>query len=272
MGIRDFFLTDKVAFIAGARRGLGRAMALVFADAGADVVVTDVVGNDELRDVAEEVRGLGRRALALQLDVTRKDDIETAVQRVTSEFGGIDILVNSATMWSNAHLIDLEERDWDAMVDVALKGCFLTSQAVAKRMIERKRGGSIINISSRSYLRPREGNGAYPAAKAGVITLTGQLAVELGPFNIRVNAIAPSVIETESTARLTQDAETRSMIEAEIPLGRLGKAEEIANVALFLACDAASYVSGVAVLVDGGSIWAGARSRALKLRGVVASK
>jgi len=262
MGIRDFYLTNKVAFIAGGRRGLGKAMALAFAEAGADVVVTDaVIEGGELEATAEEIRKLGRRSLAIQLDITKKADVEKAVQKVVDELGGIDILVNTALKESApSTLLDLSEEGWDSMLDVSLKGYFLTSQAVAKKMIAQKRGGSIINMSSRSYVRPRERSGAYATAKAGVVALTGQLAMELGPYNIRANAIAPSVVTTEAAAHHWQDPERRRSVEAEIPLGRLSTPEEIANVALFLASDGASYISGVALIVDGGSMWVGAKN------------
>ena len=260
MGIRDFYLTNKVAFITGGRRGLGKAMALVFAEAGADVAVADIV-TEGLEATAEEIRKFGRRSLALQLDITKKADVEKAVQQVVDELGGIDILVNAPVKYASSTLLDLSEEDWDSMLDISLKGYFLTSQAVAKRMIEQKRGGSIISMSSRSYVRPREGQGAYGIAKAGVVTLTGQLAMELGKYNIRANALAPSVTKTETaTEMLLKNPEGKKMLEAEIPLGRLGETEELANVALFLASDAASYVSGVALIVDGGSMWVGAKN------------
>jgi len=264
MGIADFYLTNKVAFIAGGRRGLGKAVALGFAEAGADVAVGDVV-TEGLEATAEEIRKLGQRSLAIQFDITKKADVEKAVQKVVDELGDIDILVNTpAKSILHVPLIELIEEDWDEELDITLKGYFFTSQAVARRMIEQKRGGSIINLSSRSYVRPMERHGAYPTAKAGVVALTGQLAPELGPYNIRVNAIAPSVVMTERTSGLFSDPERRKMLEAEIPLGRLSRPEEIANVALFLASDAASYVSGVTIIVDGGSMWVGAKNRPSK--------
>lgn len=259
MGIRDFYLTNKVAFIAGGRRGIGKAIALVFAEAGADVAVADVVTED-LEATAEEIRKLGRRSLALQLDITKKAEVDKAVQRVVDELGGIDILVNTPIKRTLVPLMELSEEDWDSMLDISLKGYFFTSQAVAKKMIEQKRGGSIISMSSRSYVRPRERTGAYATAKAGVVALTGQLAMELGPYNIRANAIAPSTVVTKAASYRLGDPERRKSVEAEIPLGRLATPEEIANVALFLASDAASYVSGVALIVDGGSMWVGAKN------------
>jgi len=181
---------------------------------------------------------------------------------VVDELGGVDILMNTPVMVEPSSLIDISEKGWDSMIDVSLKGYFLTSQAAAKRMIAQKRGGSIINMSSRSYVKPRERTGAYATAKAGVVALTGQLAMELGCYNIRANAIAPSVVTTEVVmeSEMMSDAERQKHIATEIPLGRLCKPEEIANVALFLASDGGSYVSGVALIVDGGSMWVGAKN------------
>jgi NAD(P)-dependent dehydrogenase (short-subunit alcohol dehydrogenase family) len=262
MGIRDFYLNGKVAFIAGGRRGLGKAVALAFAEAGADVAVSDII-TEGLEEAAEEIRKRGHRSLALPLDITLKADVEEAIHKVVDELGGIDILVNTAVKrTTRAYLIDLPEEDWDSMIDISLKGYFFTCQAAARQMITQGRGGSIINMASRSYVRPRERSGAYGSAKAGVVTLTGQLAMELGPYNIRANALAPSVVTTEWASVMTEDPERRKMVEAEIPLHRLCTPEELANVALFLASDGASYVSGVTIIVDGGSMWVGARNPA----------
>ena len=260
MGIKDFYLTNKIALVGGGRRGIGRAIAIAFAEAGADVAVADVM-TEGLEEAADEIRKLGRHALTVRFDVTKKTEIEPAVRKVVEELGGIDILVNTAIKRVWGPLLDLDEAGWDQDLDISLKGYFLTSQAVARQMIKQGRGGSIISMSSRSYLRPRENHGAYATAKAGVVTLTGQLAMELGPYNIRANAIAPSVVATkEIISRLMSHPETQKMVEAESPLGRAATPEEIANVALFLASDAASYVSGVTIIVDGGSMWLGARN------------
>ncbi|MFC2012997.1 SDR family NAD(P)-dependent oxidoreductase [Chloroflexota bacterium] len=257
MGIKDFYLNNKVALIVGGRRGLGRAMAQAFAEAGADIAVTDIV-SEGLEETAEEVRKFGRRSLSIPMDITKKADVEKTVKKVVAELGGIDILVNTAIREVVTEFIDLKEGDWDVTFEVGLKGYFLTSQAVAKQMIIQGRGGSIINMSSRSYVMPRERSGAYGTIKAGVVALTGQLAMELGKYNIRANALAPSVVLTEAAGDLWEEAEKRKIMEAEIPLGRLSTPEEIANVALFLASDGASYVSGRTIIIDGGSMWVGA--------------
>ncbi|MFC2012909.1 SDR family NAD(P)-dependent oxidoreductase [Chloroflexota bacterium] len=254
MGIQDFYLNGKVAFIAGGRGGIGKACALAFAETGADIAIADITV-EGLKETAEEIRQLGRRSLAIQMDITSKADVEKAVQRAADELGGIDILVNTpAKSAVGVTLLELSEEDWGDELDITLKGYFFTSQVIATKMIEQKRGGSIINLSSRSYVRPRERHGAYATAKAGVVALTGQLAMELGRYNIRVNSIAPSVVMTERTRKLFGD-QKRKMTETEIPLGRLSTPEEIANVALFLASNGASYVSGTTIIVDGGSMW-----------------
>jgi len=262
MGIKDFYLKGKVAFIVGGRRGIGKASALAFAEAGADVAIADIV-TEGLEETAEEIRKLGRRSLAIQMDITKKADVEKAVQKVVDELGSIDILMNTPVKIGKwAMLVDLPEEDWDALIDSSLKGYFFTSQAAAKHMIAQKRGGSIINMSSRSHVRPREGTGAYCTAKAGVVALSGQLAMELGRYNIRANSIAPSVVTTEVVMEsdMMSSEERQKAIATEIPLGRLCKPEEIANVALFLASDGASYVSGRVIIVDGGSMWVGAKN------------
>jgi len=261
MGIQDFYLTNKVAFVVGGRRGIGKAIAKTFAEAGADVAVADaVIEGNELEMVAEEIRKLGRRSLSIQLDHTKKSDILKVVQKVTDELGDIDILVNTAIKRTHTLLMELSEEDWDTMLDIGLKGYFFTAQTVAKKMIKRGKGGSIISLSSRSAVRPRERTGAYGTAKAALITLTGQLAMDLGQYNIRVNAIAPSVVPTEGAGYLWADPERQKMSEAEVPLGRLCTPEEVANVALFLASDAASYITGSTIFVDGGSRWSGAKN------------
>ncbi|MFC2012998.1 SDR family NAD(P)-dependent oxidoreductase [Chloroflexota bacterium] len=261
MGIKDFYLNGKVAFIVGGRRGIGKASALAFAEVGADIAVADIV-SEGLEETAAEIRKMGRRALAVQMDITNKADVEKAVKKVVAELGGIDVLMNTPVIVKPLSLLELGEDDWDATMDSSLKGYFLASQAVAKQMIAQGRGGSIINMSSRSHVRPRENTGNYGTVKAGVVALSGQLAMELGKYNIRANSIAPSVVTTEVVMEsdMMGSEERQRNIKSEIPLGRLCEPGEIANVALFLASDGASYVSGRVIIVDGGSMWVGAHN------------
>jgi len=252
MGVPGFSLAGKVAIITGGKRGIGRAIALAFAEAGADIVVCSrVVEDGELGAVAEEIQRLGRHSLAVQTDITRKTDVDNLVQRVMDEFGGIDILVNNAAMNIRAPLLDLREDGWDRIINTDLKGYYLCCQAVGKTMVDRKRG-NIINMASITAMKARQKMGAYCIAKAGVVMLTRVLALELASYNIRVNAIAPSTVKTKFSEILWSEPETLKRIEAEIPLGRLAEPGDIIGAALFLASDASSYITGHTIIVDGG--------------------
>lgn len=252
MGVPGFSLAGKVAIITGGKRGIGRAIALAFAEAGADIVVCSrVVEDGELGAVAEEIQRLGQHSLAVQTDITRKTDVDNLVQRVMDEFGGIDILVNNAAMNIMAPLLDLREDGWDRIINTDLKGYYLCCQAVGKTMVDRKRG-NIINMASTAAMKARQKMGAYCIAKAGVVMLTRVLALELATYNIRVNAIAPSTVKTKFSQPLWSAPETLKRIEAEIPLGRLAEPDDIIGTALFLASDASSYITGHTIIVDGG--------------------
>jgi len=252
MGVAGFSLAGKVAIITGGKRGIGRAITLAFAEAGADIVVCSrVVEDGELGAVAEEIQRLGRHSLAVQTDITRKNDVDSLVQRVMDEFGGIDILVNNAAMNIMAPLLELREDGWDRIINTDLKGYYLCCQAVGKRMVDRKRG-NIINMASTAAMKARQKMGAYCIAKAGVVMLTRVLALELASYNIRVNAIAPSMVKTKFSQALWSAPETLKRIEAEIPLGRLAEPGDIIGTALFLASDASSYITGHTIIVDGG--------------------
>jgi NAD(P)-dependent dehydrogenase (short-subunit alcohol dehydrogenase family) len=254
MNVPGFSLEGKVAIISGSRRGIGKAIAFVFAQAGADVVVSDVVIEDgQLEAVADEIRGIGRRSLTVQLDISQKASVDHLTQRVIDEFGVIDILVNNAGMLVPLTLMEHSEEDWDKVINVNLKGYYLCSQAVGRIMMKQKKG-NIVNISSLAALTTlvAAGGGAYSIAKAGVITLTKVLAAELAPYNVRVNAIAPHAIKTELNKFLWDDPETFQQWTARIPLGHWGEPSDIANSALFLASDAARYLTGQTIVASGG--------------------
>ena len=247
-----FSLEGKVAIITGGRRGIGRAIALAFAEAGADIVVCDqVIEDGELEAVAKEIEGLERRSLAIQADVTRRTDIENMVQRAIDEFGFIDILVNSAAINISAPLLELREDGWDRMIDTDLKGYYLCSQALGKRMVDRKKG-NIINMASSAALKATPGAGAYCIAKAGVVMLTRVLAQELAGYNIRVNAIAPYYVKTRFSEDRWGNPEIRKQLESRAPLGRLAETDDVIGSALFLASDTSSYITGHTIVVDGG--------------------
>ena len=252
MGIPPFPLPGKVAIVTGARRGIGKAIAVALAEAGADIAVCDrVIEDGELNAVAEEVKRLGRRSLALQADITQKADVDGLVQRVVDEFGVIDILVNNAAMNIRVPLLELREDGWDRVINTDLKGYFLCSQAVGRRMVEQKRG-NIINITSTAAIKVAPEMGAYCIAKAGVVMLTRVLAVELAQYNIRVNAVAPYMVKTKFSQPLWNDPETLKQLESEIPLGRLAETGDIIGSVLFLASDASSYITGHTIIADGG--------------------
>ena len=254
MSQRLFSLKGKVALITGGSRGIGRAIALTFADAGADVVVSSRNRRPpELEKVAEEIRAKGRRALAMPAHVGKKEDVQNLVQKTLREFGRIDILVNNAG--ANpvlSSMVDLEEAAFEKVMEVNLKGALLMSQAVAQEMIKQG-GGRIINISSISGLRARaDGTGAYCISKAGVNMLTQVMARELAQHNILVNAIAPGSIKTEMSRVNWIDPERRAQRIREIELKRFGEPEEVGGLALFLASEASSFVTGEIIRVDGG--------------------
>jgi NAD(P)-dependent dehydrogenase (short-subunit alcohol dehydrogenase family) len=247
-------LAGRVAIVTGGRRGIGRAIALALAEAGADIALSDRVADDgELDKVAQEVRKSGRRALALQADITQKADVDSLVQKTLAEFGSIDILVNNAATNVRAPLLELNEEGWDRVIDTDLKGYYLCSQAVGRAMVKQKRG-NIVNIASTAAMATAPQMGAYCIAKAGVVMLTRILAVELAEHNIRVNAVAPSIVKTKFSQPLWADAEALKEIESEIPLGRLAEPEDITGAVVFLASDASAYITGHTIVVDGGSI------------------
>jgi gluconate 5-dehydrogenase len=253
VAVPSFSLSGKVAIVTGGRRGIGKAIALALAEAGADIALCDrVVDDGELMAVAEAVGRFGRRSMALQVDITKKTDVDNFIQKVTAEFGAIDILVNNAAMNIRGGLFELAEESWDKIIDTDLKGYYLCAQAVGKIMVSQKRG-SIINIASTAAMWAVVEMSAYCIAKAGVVMLTRVLALELAPHNIRVNAIAPSMVKTRFSEPLWRDPETLKEIEAGIPLGRLAETSDIIGSALFLASDASNYITGHTIVVDGGS-------------------
>jgi len=252
MTIPSFSLEGKVAIVTGGRRGIGEAIALTFAEAGADVVVCDKVVEDGLlQSVAETIRKLGRNSLAVQTDVTNEADVDNLVQKATGEFGKIDILVNGAALLINKPLLQQSVDEWDTIIDTDLKSCFLCSRAVSKNMIEKKQG-NIINMASTAGFRAGKVVGAYYPAKAGVVMLTKVLALELVSYNIRVNAIAPGMVKTEFERHIWSNPEVLKRAESGIPMGRLADTSEIVGAALFLASDASSYMTGETIIMDGG--------------------
>ncbi len=252
MDLSLFSLEGKVALITGGSRGIGRSCALALADAGATVVVSSrkIEG---LESVAEEIRARGGRGIAIASHVAKMEDSKTLVERVTKEYGRLDILMNNAgTNPYYGPLMEQDEKTWDVTMNVNLKGLFFLSQ-LAARVMKGQGGGSIINTSSIGGLRPGE-LGVYCVTKAAVIMLTEVMAKEWGQYNIRVNAIAPGVIKTRLSEALWKDPEVGAQAERNMPLMRLGEPEEIAGAVLLLASDAGSYITGETIVIDGGRI------------------
>ncbi len=264
MGVSGFSLENKVAIVTGGKRGIGRAIALAFAEAGADVAICSRGLEDGSLDaVAKKIEQLGRRSLAIKADVSQKSDVDDMVKRVIDKFGDIDILVNNAgvIMW-NQSLLEASEDDWDKIMAINLKGAFFCCQAVGKWMVERKKG-NIINMSSVSAISVSPGAPIYCISKAGLWMLTRALAQELGVYNIRVNAISPCWVKTDMNIEFRKDPEAEKDISRGIPLGRLGVPEDISRVALYLASEASDYITGQSIVIDGGindTVYAGAFS------------
>ncbi|HEX2051889.1 MAG TPA: SDR family NAD(P)-dependent oxidoreductase [Actinomycetota bacterium] len=251
MSIELFSLAGKVAIVTGASRGIGRAIALGLAAAGADVALA-ARRRDDLDDVARAVEGHGRRALVVPTDVTQRDQIEALVATTVDELGGLDVLVNNAggTRFQ-APLLALRPDGWDKVMRLNLDAVFHATQIAAATMVERG-GGSIVQISSVAGVQGAPSLSFYSAAKGGVRLMTQAVAKELAGSNVRVNVIAPGWVATDLNAMLRADEDARGYVESTIPMGRFARPEEIVGAALFLASDASSFVTGTTIVVDGG--------------------
>ncbi|MDD5097697.1 MAG: 3-oxoacyl-[acyl-carrier-protein] reductase [Candidatus Omnitrophica bacterium] len=245
-------LKDKVALVTGGARGIGQAIALTFAKEGADIVVADV--NLEIASkTALEIEGLGRKALALEMDVTNYEKVEEGINKILDKMGKVDILVNNAGITKDNLVLRMSQAEWDAVINVNLKGTFNCIKAVSRPMVK-QRSGRIISIASIIGLMGNPGQANYAASKAGIIALTKTIAKELASRNINANAIAPGFIQTEMTAKLPEDIK-KKMLEA-IPLAKLGTPQDVANLCLFLASDESSYITGQVITIDGGMVMA----------------
>jgi len=251
MSTELFSLEGKVAIVTGASRGIGRAISLGYARAGADVAVAARTASD-LETLAKEIDDIGRRALPVAVDVTDRAAIEDLVDRTVSELGGFDVLVNNAggTRFM-APLVRVRPDGWDKVMRLNLDAVFHATQIAARRMIDRG-GGSIIQISSVAGIQGGQGVSFYSAAKAGVRLMTQAAAKELAQSGVRLNSIAPGWIATDLNANLREQSLTDDPIVKVIPMGRWGTAEEIVGAAIFLASDASSFVTGATIVVDGG--------------------
>jgi glucose 1-dehydrogenase len=245
-------LDGKVAIVTGAAQGIGAAIATCFAQEGASVVIDYVGSADEADALVRQLSGEGHRAIAVQADVSKRDAVTAMVERTVREFGCIDVLVNNAGITAGADFLEMTDAEWDLVLNVDLKGTFLCSQACARAMKDQGGGGAIVNISSVHEDVPFPGFAQYCAAKGGMRMLMRALSLELAPYKIRVNNIAPGAIGTPRNIARLVDPVKQQLITRVIPAARVGTPEEVAQVALFLASDRASYVTGSTYYVDGG--------------------
>ena len=245
-------LSGKTAIVTGARRGIGRAIALALAREGANVVVSDI-SQEDCQKVVDEIEGLKSRGLAVKCDVSSSDDVDNMVKRTVAEFGRVDILINNAGVLSFKPFLELTDEDWDSTLNVNLKGQFFCARAAGRVMVKNK-WGRIINIASISS----GGCGIafpfiahYTASKGGVMGLTKALALELTPQGINVNAICPGSVDTDIAKGVKESGQLAQVL-SRIPKGRLAQPEDIASLAVFLASEESDYISGVAIVIDGG--------------------
>jgi len=256
MRISELKLNDKVAVVTGGGQGIGKAISLGLAQCGAAVCIADI-NPGAAEDVAAQIKGLGQESTVLAVDVTDSLQVARMVEKALAAFGRIDILVNNAGGASGPNfgigrVARISERDWDDTIALNLKSVFLCTRAAVKPMLEQK-GGSIINMASITGQFPWAGLPAYSAAKAAVINLTLSMAMEFAPY-VRVNAIAPGLIETARTSKNRRPEQLKQLL-SNVPLQRMGKPEEVADLAVYLASDAAQWITGTVMNVNGGQVW-----------------
>lgn len=243
-------LQDQVAVVTGAGRGIGRAIALELAARGAKVVLASR-SQDQLEEVAKEITGAGGTALCVATDVAQSEQVDALIARTLEQFSQLDILVNNAGVTRDTVLLRMKDSDWDTVLNVNLKSAFLCTRSASKTMLK-KRYGRIINITSVIGQIGNAGQSNYAASKAGLIGFTQSVARELASRNITVNAVAPGYIETEMTSGLPE--KVQQQILAQIPMGRMGKAEEVARLVGFLVSPTSGYITGQVFNVDGGMV------------------
>jgi len=242
-------LTNKVALVTGASRGIGKEIALTLAKAGSNVVVNYSKSEEQAEEVVKEISFFGGKSFAIRADISDENQVKEMVDKTISKFGTIDILINNAGVTKDTLIVRMNNDDWEDVLNVCLKGAFFCSKYISRIMI-RKKSGSIVNISSIVGVRGNAGQVNYSSAKAGLIGLTKSLARELAPRGVRVNAIAPGYIKTKLTDILSESV--KDNILKATPLGYLGETKDVANSVLFLVSDLARYITGHVLLVDGG--------------------
>lgn len=239
-------LENKVSLITGGSRGIGKSIALKLAELGSDIVLVDI---EESEDTKLEIEALGRRVLSLKADVSKMDDTKEVVKKALEEFENVDVLVNNAGITRDNLLMRMSEEDWDSVIDINLKGSFNMSKSLIRSMIKNK-NCSIINMASVVGVAGNAGQCNYAASKAGLIGFTKSLAKEVARKNVRVNAVAPGFIESDMTDKLSDKVIDEYL--SNIPLGKLGAIEDVANTVAFLATDMSKYITGQVIVVDGG--------------------
>ncbi len=241
----------KSAIITGGGSGIGRAVSIAFAKEGADIGIVDM-DLEGIQNTAQDVSNIGRKAVVFEVDVTNQSAVEGMVKRAINELGQIDILVNSAGIREIVPFLDLPLEEWKRVIEVNLTGTFLCSQTVARHMVKSKINGNIITIASVAGLMGVPLRAAYCSSKHAVVGLTKEMALELAPKNIRVNAVAPAVVETKLSAARLATSEFSEKVKKSFPLGRWGQPYEIANLILFIASKEAEFITGAVYLIDGG--------------------
>lgn len=243
-------LQGKVALVTGATRGIGKAVALRLAKAGATL---SICGRDlaKLSKCQKEIEALGRSCLALQVNISKSEEVNEMVNKTLDKFGKVDILINNAGITRDSLLVRMKESDWESVLATNLTGAFLVTRAVSKAMLK-AHAGRIVNISSTVGLTGNEGQGNYAASKAGLLGLTKSVARELASRGVTCNAVAPGFIETDMTRQIPE--EVRKRLLAQIPVGHFGTAEQVADLVLFLVSEEASYITGQVIRVDGGMV------------------
>jgi NAD(P)-dependent dehydrogenase (short-subunit alcohol dehydrogenase family) len=248
-------LKDKTALVTGAGRGIGRGIAEVFADEGANVAINYLDNPDEAESVAKYVRSKGRKAVAIKADVASRPEVEAMFDKVWSELGPLDVLVNNAGIETIVPFLDLTDDQWTRLTDTNLRGAWMCSQACCRRVIAAGRKASIVNIGSIQAAKVLPGRTHYAPTKLGLEALTRNMSAEVTPLGIRVNCVHPGLIDTPMTEWVMKSPDILPVVLAQISLGRAGEPREIGNVVAFLSSDAASYVTGQSIFVDGG--WEG---------------
>ncbi|AGY60484.1 glucose 1-dehydrogenase [Gloeobacter kilaueensis] len=248
-------LEGKVALVTGGSQGIGQAIAIRLAQAGAAVVINYRSNPDGAKQTLSQVEAAGSRGLVVQADLASVEDIRRLVKESVAHFGTVDILVNNAGVEKNADFWTVSEEDYDTVLDTNLKGVFFATQTFVQHLIEAKRPGKIVNISSVHEELPFPHFTSYCASKGGLKMMTRNLAIELAPFNITINNVAPGAIETPINTKLLNDPEKLNALLANIPLKRLGQPRDVAGAVLFLASTDADYITGTTLFVDGGLLW-----------------